>query len=220
MQTLNQNPFVYLHPNTKTHANLLHKKELIVDNLTAFIGTANFTQQSLNNDINCIIKIHSPQICQLMKFNQSESFVIGEQVCKYFSLYRNGPDVVSEIIYQIDNAQNSINLAMFILSHPQILKALDRAYRRGVRIKIILNSTLRKTTFDALQAMQSNIPLLEGTSCGQIHCKMCLIDEKILLMGSSNWTKKGFAMNTENLLMLENLSPKQKSVYLLSGIIC
>lgn len=203
-----KHPLVHLQPNTKAHTNLQHKKELIIDGKLALIGTANFTYGALTGDVNCVMKVQSPELCALMKQNRSGDCLVGERHCRYLSLYRLGPDAAPEIIRYIDKAEHSIRLIMFILSHEEILRALDRAHRRGVKVEIILDTQQRKDTFDTLKNLNSGIELLEGTSCGRVHGKMCLVD-KTLIIGSANWSRKGFLHNTENLFIIPKLSPQE-----------
>ena len=205
---LDKHPLVRLQPNTKTHTNLQHKKELIIDQKLALLGSANFTHGALTGDVNCLVKVQSPELCRLMKQNRSGDFLVGGRHCRYLSLYRLGPDAAPEIIQHIDKAQRSIRLMMFVLSHERILQALDRAHRRGVEVEIIVDTQQRKATFDMLQKLNSDIKIFEGTTCGLVHCKMCIVDDT-LITGSVNWSNKGFLHNTENLFILSQLSPQE-----------
>ena len=205
---LDKHPLVRLQRNTKTHTNLLHKKEIIVDQKLALLGSANFTYGALTGDVNCLVKVLSPELCRLMKQNRSGDCPVGERNCRYLSLYRLGPDAAPEIIRHIDNANRSIRLMMFVLSHEGILQALDRAHRRGVEVEIIVDTQQRKATFDMLQKLNSDIKIFEGTTCGLVHCKMCIVDDT-LITGSVNWSNKGFLHNTENLFILSQLSPQE-----------
>ncbi|SIU03182.1 phospholipase D family protein,nuclease NucT,cardiolipin synthase,Archaeal transcriptional regulator TrmB [Chlamydia suis] len=205
---LDKHPLVRLQRNTKTHTNLLHKKEIIVDQKLALLGSANFTYGALTGDVNCLIKVLSPELCRLMKQNRSGDCPVGERNCRYLSLYRLGPDAAPEIIRHIDNANHSIRLMMFVLSHEGILRALDRAHRRGVKVEIIVDTQHRKATFDILQKLRSDIKIFEGTTCGLVHCKMCTVDDT-LIVGSVNWSNKGFLHNTENLFFIPQLSPQE-----------
>ncbi len=205
---LDKHPLVRLQPNTKTHTNLQHKKELIIDQKLAILGSANFTHGALTGDVNCLVKVLSPELCRLMKQNRSGDCLVGERHCRYLSLYRLGPDGSREIIQLIDKAERSIRLMMFVLSHEGILQALDRAHRRGVEVEIIVDTQQRKATFDILQKLRSDIKIFEGTTCGLVHCKMCTVDNT-LIVGSVNWSNKGFLHNTENLFFIPQLSPQE-----------
>ncbi|WP_370889866.1 phospholipase D-like domain-containing protein [Chlamydia pecorum] len=195
--------------NTKSHRSFQHKKEIIIDDSVAIIGTMNFSNVSIHSDANCLIKIHSPRLCYFMKRNISGKCYVQGQEIIYYSLYRNGPDASEEIVHAIDKAKKEIRVAVFIFSQVSILEALDRAHRRGVKVTIIVDSVQRLTTFLELQKLNSQIELLECLECGCLHCKMCVIDEN-LIVGSANWTKRGFTGNTENILMIKGMTPSQK----------
>lgn len=80
----------------------------------------------------------------------------------------------------IGKAKYSIDIHTFALSDPQILKALCRAEKRGVRIK---------------GAQDPNSPpslLGKGVAKGLFHEKYCIIDRHIVILGSANLTEASF----------------------------
>lgn len=188
-----------------------HKKEVILDDSTAIIGTMNFSTLSLRGDANCLMKICSRDLCYLMNRNFTGTCYVQGQEVFYQSLYRTGPDGSEEIIKAIDSAQREIWVAVFMISHASILAALDRAQRRGVEVIVIVDQVQRHETFSVLQKLNSSVRLLECWECGVLHCKMCIIDKKNLIMGSANWTKRGFAGNIENILIVYSMTPTQRA---------
>lgn len=187
-----------------------HKKEIIVDGQLALMGTMNFSYLSLNCDPNCLIKVYSPRLCSLMKQNLSGKCRVHGQELVYHSLYRNGPDISLEIIKAINAATSKIYVAMFIISHDAILEALDRAHRRGVNVVLIVDNIQKHTTFSILQKLGSKVKLLEYGDSGCLHCKICVIDGKDFIIGSANWSKRGFSGNLESVLFVKGMTPSQK----------
>lgn len=188
-----------------------HKKEIIVDDRLAILGTMNFSTLSLLGDANCLIKIRSLDLCYLMNRNYTGTCYVQGQEVFYQSLYRTGPDGSEEIIKAIDSAQREIWAAVYMISQTSILEALDRAHRRGVEVIVIVDSSQRQEAFSGLQKLNSSVRLLECWKCGCLHCKMCIIDKKNLIIGSVNWTKRGFAGNIENILIVSNMTPIQRA---------
>jgi phosphatidylserine/phosphatidylglycerophosphate/cardiolipin synthase-like enzyme len=120
----------------------------------------------------------------------------------YFSLY-DGPESI--IIKSIENAEESINIAMYSLTDSEISRAIVRAKERGVAIRIYLdskevNAEHSKSRFFIKEGIK-NIRLSSNRYL--MHNKFAIIDNKIVITGSYNWTASAGQRNDENLLILD-----------------
>ena len=120
----------------------------------------------------------------------------------YFSLY---VDPESVIIEHINNAEESINIAMYSLTDSGIAQAIVRANERGVVVKIYLdskevNAEHSKSRFFVKEGIE-NIRLSSNRYL--MHNKFAIIDNKIVITGSYNWTASAGKRNDENLLVLK-----------------
>ena len=120
----------------------------------------------------------------------------------YFSLY---DDPESIIIKSIENAKESINIAMYSLTDSEISRAIVLAKERGVVIKIYLdskevNAEHSKSRFFIKEGIE-NIRLSSNRYL--MHNKFAIIDNKIVITGSYNWTASAGKRNDENLLILD-----------------
>lgn len=120
----------------------------------------------------------------------------------YFSL---DDDPESVIIKNINNAQESINIAMYTFTDSDIAWAIVRAKDRGVAIKIYLdgkevNAEYSKSRF----FINEGIKAIRISSSYSMHNKFAVIDNKIVITGSYNWTASAGERNDENLLVLDD----------------
>lgn len=120
----------------------------------------------------------------------------------YFSLY---DDPESVIIKSIENAEESINIAMYSLTDSEIARAIVLAKERGVVIRIYLdskevNAEHSKSRFFIKEGIE-NIRLSSNRYL--MHNKFAIIDNKIVITGSYNWTASAGQRNDENLLVLD-----------------
>ena len=124
------------------------------------------------------------------------------------------------VIYQLDRAKKSIDVAMYAFTSRPIAKALVRAYRRGVKVRVILD---RKFALGSRYSkhnylMKRGIPVklvspppgMRGR-VGLMHHKFAVVDGRVLLTGSFNWTASAEKLNYENLLVFE--SEKIAAIY-------
>jgi competence ComEA-like helix-hairpin-helix protein len=121
----------------------------------------------------------------------------------YFSLY---DDPESAIVKSIDNAEDTINIAMYYFTEREIAQAVIRAKERGVDIKIYLDkSQINHQQSKSRYLINNGIENIRISSNNYImHNKFAVIDKKNVITGSYNWTAYAGEKNDENLLITDN----------------
>lgn len=203
---------------------LMHEKILIVDNTTVFLGTANMTYESLSMHDNVIVGFYSePLASYLEKYTQEidqkrknknqhpQKFSIGSQELELWMLPYQGNAPLETIKNRIENAKHSLNIAMFTLTHPDLIQAIINAHTRGVKVSIFLDHTSAKgasakavTTF-----LEAEVPLYLSQGQQLLHHKMMLVDDTYFILGSANWTKSAFKKNHDFYFILSPLDKSQ-----------
>ena len=118
------------------------------------------------------------------------------------------------IISEIDNAKETIDVAIYSFTSKSILKALLRAHERGVKVRVVMDESGAKNRGSAYPYLvKYGIPVRvkRGTGGGLMHHKYAIIDGKVLITGSFNWTVSAERRNDENLLIIH--SPELARVY-------
>jgi phosphatidylserine/phosphatidylglycerophosphate/cardiolipin synthase-like enzyme len=192
---------------------LMHRKIVAIDDTTVFLGTANLTPSSLKHHNNLLVGLYSPPLAQFLKRETGSHFIfeIEERPAELFLLPKEKQNALSQLIAQIDDAQLSIKLAMYTLTHPAIADALVRAHERGVFVQVALDLyTARGASRKVVDLLEkAHIPLLLSRGQELLHHKWALIDQHTLIMGSANWTQAAFAKNEDFLLFLPFLRKNQ-----------
>jgi phosphatidylserine/phosphatidylglycerophosphate/cardiolipin synthase-like enzyme len=119
------------------------------------------------------------------------------------ALFSPGGGISRQIIREIDNAQSSVDVAVYSFTGRDIAKSLLNAQKRGVNVRIILDGGRAKnSTSSYILFRQNNMnqKLVEPT----MHNKFAIIDEKLLITGSYNWTVSAEKRNFENILSIRN----------------
>lgn len=120
---------------------------------------------------------------------------------------------------EITNSKSSITMAMYLVSvipdesesgPNQLINALVEAKDRGVKVKIILDQNINFASESMDEAVsnnknqkayellkKSNVPVFFDTSDTYTHSKVLVIDEEIVLLGSTNWSKAALTRNNE-----------------------
>jgi len=121
----------------------------------------------------------------------------------YFSLY-DDPELI--IIENIDDAKEFINIAMYTFTDREIAQAIIRAKDRGVDVKIYLDRSQVNAKYSKSRYfINNNIEGIRISSNNYImHNKFAVIDNKIVITGSYNWTASAGERNDENLLVIDD----------------
>jgi cardiolipin synthase A/B len=193
---------------------LMHNKIAVVDHALVFLGSANFTTSSLRHHANLVLGLYSLPLAAFLEHPTAESyeFDIGEQKAKIFLLPDPKGLSLHHLLQSIAQAEQSIQIAMFTLTHPLIAGELIRAKRRGVEVAVALDyytaKGASKKTVEALHKEGVKIYLSQGREL--LHHKWAIFDGSTLATGSANWTKAAFSKNHDFLLFLLGLNLKQQ----------
>ncbi|WP_080127090.1 phospholipase D-like domain-containing protein [Chlamydia suis] len=213
-ESLLSHPNVILQQFESRRDALLHRKNLVIDNWLAILGSANFADGAFTRDTNIVAIVKSPSLCQRIQDRSSGPCTAGLQQLDYYILTRHKSSrTLQNIVAAIRSADKTIRIAMFILSNRTILAALHEAAQRGVQVSVIVNPRDKRTPFEFLHALGSSVDLYEGVCEGLLHCKVCCIDLKTLILSSANWTRRGVQFNIEDLLIVHKPTPRQLAVF-------
>lgn len=216
-------PSVDLH-RRKDIKGLMHRKVLVIDGQSVWIGSANFTTESLIMHDNLVCGMHAPKLAKAIceKYRRllhhtppaampQIFFLDGQQLELYFLPEDKG--ALTRLLDLLNTAQSTIRVAMFTLTHPKLVDALIAAHERGVQIEVAVD---RKSSFgtsaSAVKRLKENGIFLQTNIGGNLlHHKFAYIDKHTLCHGSTNWTKAAFTANEEALAILQPLTEEQQT---------
>ena len=116
----------------------------------------------------------------------------------YFS---PGEECVNHIIDLINEAYNQLDVCVFTISDDRISRAIVDAMKNGVDVRIISdNFKLEDTGSDIEDLCRVGIPVKLDTTENHMHHKFMIVDKKIVLTGSYNWTRSAALYNQENII--------------------
>ncbi len=196
-----------LHPSVVKSKGLMHRKIVIIDDAVVYLGSANMTSSSLQLHDNLSVGIYDPDMAHFLKAPTAKTYP-----------FKNGllwllpdPTAIQELVHRIDRASSSIFVAMFTLTQTDLIDALIRAKERGVTVKLAIDRyTARGASKKSVQKLQDvGLEILHSAGLPLLHHKWAYIDQKELILGSTNWTEAAFRKNDDLLLFLSSLSPAQ-----------
>lgn len=124
------------------------------------------------------------------------------------------PSYRTEVINAIGSAKHSIRAANFLLrpsreSVDEILEALGKAQKRGVKVEIIVDDSRRyqsssrddKNDEGIARAADFGLKILMDTKSRTLHTKCMVIDGTTAIVGSHNWSHAALVDNHESSIL-------------------
>lgn len=197
---------------------IMHQKILILDDETVFLGSTNFTPQSLKMHDNLVIGLKNQKIAHFLKEKVPHSngylrCLVGGQDVELWLLPDHKGHVLTDLKRKIRQASRTLRIALFTLTHHVLLDEIISAKKRGVDVTVLIdmNSSLGASAEAVNLLRKTGVRTLISQGIQLMHHKFAYIDERILITGSANWTKAAFTKNSDCLLILHNLNEEQRS---------
>ena len=124
------------------------------------------------------------------------------------------------ILKAINNAKESIDIAMFMVTNGKIVKALKKKAKaeNDVKIRLIADESYdKKHKISKVKRLKGNknieLFVIHGKKkskkskdkFGIMHSKLMIVDNNMTYTGSVNWTKSAFNYNYEILIKIDDL---------------
>ena len=107
-----------------------------------------------------------------------------------------------KVIQEIGKAQSQIDVAIYSFTSKPIAEALARACEREVNIRILLDRQQAGGQYSRDEYLVENgLSVILDKHDGSMHNKICVIDKKVLITGSFNWSNNAEERNEENMLV-------------------
>lgn len=120
------------------------------------------------------------------------------------------------VVQEIHKARKEVLVQAYSFTSKPIAQALIEAKKRGVHVEVLLDKSNEHETYTELDLLkeQGIAPRIDAQHA-IAHNKIMLIDRKIVITGSFNFTHQAEAENAENLLIIKG-HPELANSYHLS----
>jgi len=201
---------------------LMHDKFIVIDKSEIWMGAMNFTDSGAYEDNNHLIRIHSTQIAEnySVEFNEMfEENKFGPDVVAktpnptvtidetrmdiYFS-----PDdgVLNALASLLSGAKESIHFLAFSFTSNELGAIVREKAEAGLTVAGVMDeeqiSSNQGTEYDPFK--QADLDVHIDGNAGQMHHKVFIIDEKIVVIGSYNFSQSAEERNDENTIIVYN----------------
>ena len=124
----------------------------------------------------------------------------------------------SYIVRALEQAKKEILVAVYAFTSDELADAMVQARKRGVSVQVVVDREFdagnQKSKGKFLESQKILLKRLSGVKSsaaekemGLMHQKFAVIDRRLVLTGSYNWTYSADALNDENLLLFRDAGP-------------
>ena len=195
------------------HSSRNHKKLIVIDSRIVYMGGFNFSDHNFFwHDM--MLRIEESDIVTFFEKDFLVTWSGKNQSCKqsfgsiecYLLDGKSNEKVFESIFKMIDEAKNSIFIESAYMSFP-FYEKFRQAKKRGVDVLLIApennnKSIMQKYTYWEIQRSNLTLRLLKNA---MTHLKAMLIDDKFLVVGSSNFDYFSYISQQELILVINNL---------------
>lgn len=201
---------------------LMHDKFIIIDRSEVWLGSMNFTDSGAYEDNNHLFRIRSTKMAENYTKEFEEMFnddmfgpdavsqtphptlIIDEtRVDTFFS-----PDdrALSALMPLLSAAEESVYFLAFSFTSNELGEIVRAQAEAGLTVEGVMDDeqirSNQGTEFDPFR--QAGLAVLIDGIDGQMHHKVFIIDEEIVVLGSYNFSRAAEERNDENLLIVYN----------------
>lgn len=198
----------------------MHDKFVIIDRAEIWTGSMNFTLNGAYRSDNNLIRIRSPELAQAYLREFEEMFVDGlfgqgsdrdltnpaitihgSRLEVYFA---PEDDVAKRLIDLIREARASIYFLAYAFTDDDLATALVDASARGVEVIGVMDAAQARSNAgsDYEFFIKNGMDVHLDDRPGSMHHKVLIVDERILVTGSYNFSNNARTRNDENTLII------------------
>jgi len=189
---------------------LMHNKYMISDSKTVWFGSTNLTSTSLEKHENNIIISDDNALINAFQNHFEQTFSglfktqrkgVGSSVVRFSP----EEDCFEFLLDELSLAKKTVYIAMFAFSDNRIAHYLKVLSSKGVRVFILVDKDWNLSSiYSDIEDMARYTSLQLDVSEDLLHEKFIIIDEKVLLTGSYNYTASAQIRNDEYIFKTKN----------------
>ncbi len=190
---------------------LMHDKILIIDREVVWISSGNYTVYAFYRNNDNYLRIEDSAIAnyyrsKFIKLYAHDKKVQQPYLSKELEIYfAPDIDIQKRLLARINNAKENISFMVYAFTNRKLADALIAAQKRGVVVRGVLDATQNKyqkySVYNYLK--ESGVSVVLDNNRYKMHHKVMIIDQKVVVVGSYNFTKKANSKNAENVMVIK-----------------
>ena len=151
-------------------------------------------------------KIHDPRDRELLGWLEdipkALDSVYSAKERRFESLFFPSDSSFRQFLSVLKEAKQSLDICVFTITDNRVVSVLRDLKAAGVQIRIISdNDKAMDRGSDVYELARDDVPVRFDDTSNHMHHKFAILDNKLLLNGSYNWTRSANLYNQENLII-------------------
>ncbi len=199
---------------------LMHNKFLVFDGQSVWTGSTNLTENGNFRNNNNTLLIDSPELARIYErefeemwngefgasapsnINQQSLTIQGTPIQVLFAAEDH---VISALVPLVESAEKSIHFMAFSFTHDELGQAMLERAEAGVDLQGIFETRGSETEYSELTNLYcAGLPVRQDGNPRSMHHKVMVIDGRIVITGSANFSNNADQFNDENVLIIAN----------------
>ena len=204
-----------------TRSALMHNKFWIFDGQIVWTGSTNITENGIFKPDNNTIVIQSPELAAIYEREFQEMWdgqfgprspstlddqiatVNGSKIIVVFT--SEDPALENAIIPIVKSAARSIRFLAFSFTDYPLADAMSERAKAGVDVEGVFETVGSETDAAELRTLMCRgVPVKQDGNPAFLHHKVIVVDERIVITGSLNFSTNAEKSNDENVIIIDN----------------
>lgn len=200
---------------------LMHNKFWIFDGKIVWTGSTNITENGIFKQDNNTIVIQSPELATIYEREFQEMWdgqfgprspsqlddqivtINGSQIVVVFT--SEDPALENAIIPLVKSAAKSIRFLAFSFTDYPLADAMSERAKAGVDVAGVFETVGSETEAAELRTLMCRkVPVKQDGNPAFLHHKVIVVDERIVITGSLNFSTNAEESNDENVIIIDN----------------
>lgn len=161
--------------------------------------SSNQSESESRNDIEEVLFFPDSQVA-------CKDFFVGKDGCENEKCrFSHVPNSLSRLYEFLSSSKQTVDVCVFLICCKELAEILTGLHKQNIRVRIICDDEQVDISGSQIWTLrQEGISVRTDSSSFLMHHKFIIIDRKLLLNGSFNWTRQAISGNQENLMALSN----------------
>jgi phosphatidylserine/phosphatidylglycerophosphate/cardiolipin synthase-like enzyme len=204
-----------------TRSALMHNKFWIFDGQIVWTGSTNITESGIFKQDNNAVVIQSPELAAMYerefqemwdgKFGPTSPSTLDEQIAMVNGsrivvvFTSEDPALENAIVPIVQSATKSIRFLAFSFTDYPLADAMSQRFQAGVDVAGVFEKFGSETEAAELRTLMCRkVPVKQDGNPGFLHHKLIVVDERIVITGSMNYSTNAEENNDENVIIIDN----------------
>lgn len=204
-----------------TRSALMHNKFWIFDGQIVWTGSTNITENGIFDQDNNTVVIQSPELAAIYErefqemwdgqfgprspstLDQQIAMVNGSRIVVVFT--SEDPALENAIVPIVKSATKSVRFLTFSFTDFPLADAMSQRWKAGVDVAGVFEKVGSETEASELRTLMCrSVPVKQDGNSGFLHHKLIVVDERIVITGSMNYSTNAEENNDENVIIIDN----------------